>query len=58
MAGDDPDTHDFIAGLHPMKRMGEPKEIAQAALFLMSDRASFVTGTAMSVDGGISARLL
>lgn len=41
-----------------MKRMGEPKEIAQAALFLMSDRASFVTGTAMSVDGGISARLL
>lgn len=47
----------FIAGLHPMKRMATPKEIAQAALFLLSDRSSFMTGSPMIVDGGISVRL-
>lgn len=58
MAGDDPATHDFIANLHPVKRMADPLEIAQAAMFLLSDRASFVTGSPMIADGGISARLL
>jgi len=58
MAGDDPDTHDFIANLHPVKRLAAPKEIAQAALFLLSDRSSFVTGSPLIVDGGISVRLL
>lgn len=58
MAGDDPATRDFIAGLHPLKRMAEPKEIAQSALFLLSDRASFVTGSPLAVDGGIATRLL
>ncbi len=58
MAGDDPATHEFIAGLHPMKRMAEPKEIAQAALFLLSDRSSFVTGSPLAVDGGMATRLL
>ncbi len=58
MAGDDPEAHDFIASLHPLKRMAQPKEIAQSALFLLSDRASFVTGSAMAVDGGMAARLL
>jgi NAD(P)-dependent dehydrogenase (short-subunit alcohol dehydrogenase family) len=52
-----PDVLNFIAGLHPMKRMASPKEIAQAALFLLSDRASFMTGSPMTVDGGISVRL-
>ncbi len=36
----------------PLGRMAEPEEIANAALFLCSDEASFVTGTAMPVDGG------
>ncbi len=58
MAGDDPAGHEFIAGLHPVKRLAEPQEIAQAALFLLSDRASFVTGTPMAVDGGMAVRLL
>lgn len=58
MAGDDPATHELIAGLHPLKRMAEPKEIAQSALFLLSDRASFVTGSPMAVDGGMATRLL
>ena len=54
----DADTLAFIAGLHPMKRMAAPNEIAQAALFLLGDRASFMTGSPMIVDGGMSARLL
>jgi NAD(P)-dependent dehydrogenase (short-subunit alcohol dehydrogenase family) len=49
---------EFIANLHPIKRMAEPHEIAQAALFMLSDRASFMTGTPMLVDGGMSVRLV
>ncbi len=39
----------------PMKRMGEPEEVARAALFLASDEASFVTGIDMLVDGGAAS---
>jgi len=38
-----------------MGRPGKPEEIANAALFLISDEASFVTGAALSVDGGVTA---
>lgn len=58
MAGEDPDTHEFVANLHPIKRLADPREIAQSALYLLSDRASFVTGTPLIVDGGMSVRLL
>lgn len=57
MAGDlsdDPSADDPFADLHALKRMAEPIEIAKAALFLASDAASFVTGSAMLVDGGNS----
>ena len=57
MAGNDPDTHEFIANLHPMKRMAQPEEIAQGALFLLSDRSTFMSGSPMIVDGAVSARL-
>ncbi|MBK5220230.1 MAG: SDR family oxidoreductase [Thermoleophilia bacterium] len=40
---------------HPIGRFAQPEEIAEAATWLLSDRASFVTGTAMSVDGGYTA---
>ena len=40
----------------PMKRWGLPEELAAAALFLASDESSFVTGTAIPVDGGLVAR--
>ena len=44
-----------IGHLNPMKRGGAPIEIANAALFLASDEASYVNGQAIAVDGGLSA---
>jgi meso-butanediol dehydrogenase/(S,S)-butanediol dehydrogenase/diacetyl reductase len=41
--------------LHPLQRVAEPEEIARVILFLASDEASFVTGAAYTVDGGITA---
>jgi NAD(P)-dependent dehydrogenase (short-subunit alcohol dehydrogenase family) len=44
-----------IGRLNPMKRGGEPEEIASVALVLASDAASYVNGQAIAVDGGLSA---
>lgn len=44
-----------IGDMHPMKRLGTPREIAQAVLFLSSAEAAFVTGACLSVDGGWAA---
>lgn len=41
-----------VAGLHPIGRIAEPTEIAEAVLWLASDAASFVVGTSLAVDGG------
>ena len=46
---------ELIGHLNPMKRGGEPDEIARAALFLASDESSYVNGHALVVDGGLSA---
>jgi len=54
MAATDAASRATISGFHALKRMAEPGEIAQAALFLASRRSSFVTGSAMLVDGGNS----
>ncbi len=43
------------AGVVPLQRFGRPEEVARAALFLISDEASFITGAALPVDGGITA---
>lgn len=45
-------TKDYLAGLIPAGRIGEPEEIAKAVLFLASDEASFVNGIELFVDGG------
>lgn len=47
-----PEGQQMIEAMHPMRRLGQPREIANAALFLASDEASFVTGAVYSVDGG------
>lgn len=54
MAGSD-ENKVWAASLHAMKRIAVPEEIAQAALFLASDMASFVTGSALWADGGNAA---
>ncbi len=54
MAGEDAEFHQVVRGLHALERMAEPTEIANAAQFLLSDDASFVTGSAMLADGGNS----
>jgi len=39
--------------MHPLGRFAKPEEIAEAVIWLCSDAASFVTGTALPVDGGV-----
>ena len=44
------------AAMHPVKRIGEPQEIANGIAWLLSNEASFVTGHVLSIDGGLSAQ--
>jgi len=45
-----------MAMIHPLERIGEPSEIAEVASFLLSEKASFLTGQSIAVDGGATAR--
>lgn len=44
-----------VGALHPLGRIGEPEEIADAIAFLLSDQASFITGASLTIDGGLTA---
>jgi NAD(P)-dependent dehydrogenase (short-subunit alcohol dehydrogenase family) len=50
----DPSRERFLAQGHPIGRIAEPEEIAEAILWLLSDAASFVTGAVLPVDGGLT----
>ncbi|HTQ62148.1 MAG TPA: SDR family oxidoreductase [Candidatus Solibacter sp.] len=47
--------HDFALGHHPIGRFGKPLEIAEAVVWMCSDRASFMTGQSLVLDGGFLA---
>jgi NAD(P)-dependent dehydrogenase (short-subunit alcohol dehydrogenase family) len=53
--GNSPEHIESARANHPIGRFAQPEEIAAACVWLLSDKASFVTGTAMSVDGGYTA---
>jgi NAD(P)-dependent dehydrogenase (short-subunit alcohol dehydrogenase family) len=54
--GEDTELKKQIMSLHPMKRLGTSEEIAAAFIFLASEESSFVSGTAIEVDGGYLAQ--
>ena len=54
MNGTRRDKTSFITNLHALKRVAKPEELARSVLYLASDDAAFVTGTASLVDGGAS----
>lgn len=53
---DNPESYEFLIDRHPIGRLGQPEDIANAAVFLASDEAAFVTGAPLIVDGGYTAQ--
>ena len=50
------DIHAQLKNMHPIGRTGRPEEIAEAVVWLCSDKASFVTGQSLTADGGFTAQ--
>lgn len=56
MVDENPQYHEMLMAAHPIGRIAEPQEIADAVIWLSSPKASFVTGIALPVDGGYTAQ--
>jgi NAD(P)-dependent dehydrogenase (short-subunit alcohol dehydrogenase family) len=56
IAGQSPQFRESLISMHPIGRLGDPAEIANAVVWLLSDKASFVLGHTLLVDGGIVSR--
>ncbi|MER1318347.1 SDR family oxidoreductase [Klebsiella pneumoniae] len=56
METENPTYHKMLMAAHPLGRIAEPDEIADAVLWLSSSKASYVTGIALPVDGGFTAQ--
>ncbi len=52
----DPDTKQMLISMHPIGRLGQPEEVAELVIWLSSEKASFVNGAYVPVDGGYLAR--
>ena len=52
----DPEMFPIWQNMTPMRRVGQPEEVAAAALFLCSPAASYITGAVLVVDGGYTTR--
>jgi NAD(P)-dependent dehydrogenase (short-subunit alcohol dehydrogenase family) len=51
----DPNMKPFLENMQPMGRFGQPEEVSRAVVWLCSDEASFITGHALPIDGGLMA---
>lgn len=56
LSGGDPAFMNLLKEVAPLKRIGRPQEIAEAAAFLCSDRSAFTTGSINVIDGGLTAQ--
>ena len=52
----DQDRRDQSAARHPLGRVGQPEDVAYGVLFLASDESSFMTGSELVIDGGLTAQ--
>jgi NAD(P)-dependent dehydrogenase (short-subunit alcohol dehydrogenase family) len=53
--GMSPDDVAAMGEMHPMQRVGQPRDVAHMIVYLLSDRAAWMTGTVVPVDGGMLA---
>jgi len=51
----DPQIKAWFEGVHPMGRLGQPEEVAEAAVYFASEESRWTTGSILSVDGGVTA---
>jgi NAD(P)-dependent dehydrogenase (short-subunit alcohol dehydrogenase family) len=54
--GDEASAHEKLARGIPLKRIGEPDDVAYCVLYLASDESKFVTGAEFKIDGGLTAQ--